>query len=895
MDREPRAESIGELIGRFRYEVGAFAVVALIALIVFLFGGGSERTKTTQATSSTTAPVTLGTPTPSDADALAGVSPIDCIPLITPTEVEQALAIRDRPSNEQNSMKISLNEVCTETLEADPAYFVQIRPGSPSDFEPGATLIGVSGHAVPGVGQQAVWFGGSDAEGGGSTGVLSVRQDTPIGVIHFQIALGRPDVDTADQLEIAKTLALAALPRFPGMPTVTPPAVDLCDLVTDDEAEAILAPYRDVHPAALPELMAGGNFAGTVDLSQSGDATCTKLILTEIYVKITQASDTDLEPGAQIEGVAGEPVSGIGDAAVWFEGVPYTGGFSAPHDEEILSVRRDDARFRIVLALPDMPVADQLGLAERLATTALSRIPGVQPPESLLTKPPQTEPSVGYLDNINTKVESGEWTLEEGILYTLRLFAGEADPSRDPSKGEIADDQASQVIDLAQRYLDTGTDEATKTEIARLLGYLVPTREQLDSETAPTEAFISPDTLLVSRVPIFLQVNNPAYCGLAFGTTDCLIKQTSPDLEAKWPGKYALYRPKGDLKSGWELGDIDWALESMTAAATTFEGLGKMPKVAVLLSQAPWSLVAMKNGTCTVTIGSDFRLEPEGAGFFKQHLAMRMAVCLEQGTFGAGADQAWWSVGLAVYLSDVVYKDVGLESTPFPPLGWDVSNPVVLANYELSNTVLDRGTTNWSLFEYLHSQLGGVKGVLGLVPGLPTSLKPYLHGYYKDLTDGVIHDVGSGTTTYGTIAWRLDITGETSFDATPSPYGLRRIHAVVTSGKVACMNVFVGGDVQASWRQGVPGAKGSWTNTMPDTISGDSVYLFTTTGTEGIVGFAVEKVVDNADDCDKEEPSTTTTTPSDEYQKPDICLNCGDSGFYFTKRDDWSLDDDTED
>jgi len=232
---------------------------------------------------------------------------------------------------------------------------------------------------------------------------------------------------------------------------------------------------------------------------------------------------------------------------------------------------------------------------------------------------------------------------------------------------------------------------------------------------------------------------------------------------------------------------------------------------------------------------------------------------------------------------------VGLEWMEYPPLGWIPSNPVVLANYELSNTVLDRVTTNWSLFEYLHSRLGGAKGVLGLVPGFPTSLKPYLHGFYQDLTDGTVHDVGSETPSYGTVAWRLDITGETSFDATPPPYGLRRIHAVVTSGKVACMNVFVGGDVQASWRQGVPGAKGSWTTSMPDTISGDSVYLITTSGTTGTVGFAVDKVVDNEDDCNPE--STTTTTPSDEYQKPDICLNCGDSGFYFTKDDGWNLDD----
>ena len=86
----------------------------------------------------------------------------------------------------------------------------------------GAELIGVTGEAVSGVGDLALWFGGAQAEGGGDAGVLSVATQTPLGALVFRIVLGRTDLDSSEQLEVAKTLALSALPRFPGVEVEQP-------------------------------------------------------------------------------------------------------------------------------------------------------------------------------------------------------------------------------------------------------------------------------------------------------------------------------------------------------------------------------------------------------------------------------------------------------------------------------------------------------------------------------------------------------------------------------------------------------------------------------------------------------------------------------------------------
>ena len=192
--------------------VVGWAIAATVGLVLLsACGGGGEDEPTPQPRTATPEAVT---PTP--ALERPDVPAVDCEPLFTVEEVDEALGWSigdDRPG----PILTARGEVCLHRLLNDSDVFVQIQPGTPADFEPGASVIGVSGEAVPAVGDEARWFGGEDSEAGGDVGALSVRQNTSLGAIHYRIFLGRPDLDSAAQREIAKTLALNALPRFPGV------------------------------------------------------------------------------------------------------------------------------------------------------------------------------------------------------------------------------------------------------------------------------------------------------------------------------------------------------------------------------------------------------------------------------------------------------------------------------------------------------------------------------------------------------------------------------------------------------------------------------------------------------------------------------------------------------
>jgi len=192
----------------------AIAAAAGLVLLSACGGGDDEGTPTPEAR----------TPTPTPGFENADVPSVDCRPLLTSDEVDDALGWS--PGDDRGDpIETSRGEVCLHALLNDRDVFVQIQPGDPGDFGPGASVIGVSGEPVPGVGDEARWFGGEDSEAAGDVGALSVRQDTSLGTLHIRVFVGRPDLDSAEQLAIATTLALAALPRFPGVEVEEPEPV----------------------------------------------------------------------------------------------------------------------------------------------------------------------------------------------------------------------------------------------------------------------------------------------------------------------------------------------------------------------------------------------------------------------------------------------------------------------------------------------------------------------------------------------------------------------------------------------------------------------------------------------------------------------------------------------
>ena len=352
------------LRGHWLVVVGGLFVLVFATILANL--GGDEPEDLTPATlaEGTRTPPTQA---PTEVDSHQ-IPPIDGCTLISDDEVLATLGVSDNTG----VFKFSGGEGCVWQPDGGSqaeGLSVELVPGNPSDFATGAMLNDATGVPVPDVGDVAVWFGGRGA------GTLSAARETDIGYLFMRLAINRPDVDDRERLGLASSLMTSAMDMVQFGP---PPPVeaDLCELVTDNEAEELLAPHRQGRAAAQDPLFVIANFAGLVDLSQPGEFSCIKLIFTEIYVKVESAPDSDFGLDANVDGVPGEPVAGVGDMAMWFENVPSSGPFASPHEIDVLSVVREEASFRIVLALPDLTPDEQFETASELARKALGRLPG---------------------------------------------------------------------------------------------------------------------------------------------------------------------------------------------------------------------------------------------------------------------------------------------------------------------------------------------------------------------------------------------------------------------------------------------------------------------------------------------------------------------------------------
>ena len=144
----------------------------------------------------------------------------------------------------------------------------------------------------------------------------------------------------------------------PTAATTLPQIGSFCDLVTPEEADEALGEFVTAFPC------------GTLNGQWQTDS--------GIYLRIEPGSPEDLQAGAEMEGVAGEPVPGIGEEAAWFDGVRVPShhfNFEETVALGVLSLRQGDVYLRIMLNLPEVDSAAQLEIAKDLADKAIQRLP----------------------------------------------------------------------------------------------------------------------------------------------------------------------------------------------------------------------------------------------------------------------------------------------------------------------------------------------------------------------------------------------------------------------------------------------------------------------------------------------------------------------------------------
>lgn len=171
--------------------VFGLAALALAALLLAACnsGGGGE-TPTVVETEELE-----GEATPTGATTLPEITSL--CDLVTAEDVEEALG-------ESATLAAEFKDVSCAYTTASGG--LNIERGSQEDFEvgEGPFRTGDLGEPVPGIGDQAAWFG----EG---QNILAVGK----GDFYFQLRMNLPDLDSAAQLEAAKDIAAKAVKRIP--------------------------------------------------------------------------------------------------------------------------------------------------------------------------------------------------------------------------------------------------------------------------------------------------------------------------------------------------------------------------------------------------------------------------------------------------------------------------------------------------------------------------------------------------------------------------------------------------------------------------------------------------------------------------------------------------------
>ena len=175
--------------------IALLTLAALAALSACGGGGDQEEPEATTPAGETAAP---DGSTPTAATTLPEITSL--CDLVTPEDVRELLGESVTGASEFRDVSCGYS-IASGSLN--------IEQGSQQDFEEGEGPFrtGDLGEPVPGIGDEAAWWGGDLY----ALNILSVRQ----GDFYFRLKLGLAEVDVETQLEVAKGLATRAVERLP--------------------------------------------------------------------------------------------------------------------------------------------------------------------------------------------------------------------------------------------------------------------------------------------------------------------------------------------------------------------------------------------------------------------------------------------------------------------------------------------------------------------------------------------------------------------------------------------------------------------------------------------------------------------------------------------------------
>lgn len=140
-------------------------------------------------------------------------------------------------------------------------------------------------------------------------------------------------------------------------------------------------------------------------------------------------------------------------------------------------------------AVPATPPPLPTTTATPTAVPPTATTPPTVEPTATSEPTPTTEPSptpeplppaADALEQLLRDVEAGRYTLEEGLIQALEAMVTGGELPLDPTQPPV-ESHLTGLVRHAEYYVETGEDEATKTQLTELLNQLFPTEADLDA------------------------------------------------------------------------------------------------------------------------------------------------------------------------------------------------------------------------------------------------------------------------------------------------------------------------------------------------------------------------------------------------------------------------------
>jgi hypothetical protein len=454
-------------------------------------------------------------------------------------------------------------------------------------------------------------------------------------------------------------------------------------------------------------------------------------------------------------------------------------------------------------------------------------------------------PPAGLTEALQAKVESGEWSYEEGLVQSLKMFTGETQLSGlFPERP--ANVEGFGLVREAQRYLRVGSDAATKAEIERLLSIIAPPPERLldYASPAPTGS---------------VRPNGPAARPRAAEDCEALYKEGFP------PGsgiKCLLLKEGGvsgqTVRVFWPMIGVNtdyadaayngviiaWQKYSQLTPPAGISILKGVDVVFALLNaqESPTILAlvpsAANDNRCLIVVylpaiqeNEQSKGGPGDFGHFMQTIAHEMFHCYQVWNFPEQADdtwsvQDWWGEGTATYFSNVVWPEVNTE--------WEWLDD--FAYHSLDTSVVYMSYDNFAFFQFLGKSIGD-NGVLKLIASMPfggdesgqasalaafPGLQDLFHEFGRAYMDGTIVDSGGKklpTTPPFIPAGRTIVITETqirTLDATP--FVISRYAITFPIGHLYTIAQVLTGSAEGYLSARVDTATGAWGD-LPEKVA----------------------------------------------------------------------------